>query len=204
MYAVWTHAAMASHAAFGLIRRCNDMFDVVLARRAACDLDWWLSIHLMPLVELAVATESGGLRPIARELLAACDRGESGLCAAFYTRTLTEWFGLERSAALANAGWRGAGAAAWLSVAAQSRRLYEQAEPLVDRLALGEMRRREGRLAERDALFQGSEVELTYDLSEPDHQSPSTLFDGRGRQLPLPLTETQKHLCRLAWAWVHK
>ena len=124
--------------------------------------------RVMSLLALTLQSQ-GGTLPMARELLAACDRGESGWTSAWslFARALCNEFGLARTADAAASGWPGAAAASWCSLELCSDALHSLAEPTIDALVRAEMRRREQRAAALSEACARGGVELEYDLSSP-------------------------------------
>ena len=122
--------------------------------------------RVMSLIALTLQAQ-GGTLPMARELLAAFDRGENGWASTWslLARALSSEFGLARTAEAAASGWPGAALASWCSLELQSGVLHSLAEPAIDAIVRGEMRRREQRAAEVSEASARCGVRLEYDLS---------------------------------------
>ena len=140
--------------------------------------------RVMSLLALTLQAQGGAL-PMARELLAACDRGENGWASAWslFARALSSEFGLARTAEAAASGWPGAALASWCSLELQSDALHSLAEPAIDELVRGEMRRREQRAAEVSEASARGGVRLEYDLTLPEGRDDVLRRDPKWRVL---------------------
>ena len=140
--------------------------------------------RVMSLLALTLQAQGGAL-PMARELLAACDRGENGWASAWslFARALRSEFGLARTAEAAASCWPGAALASWCSLELQSDALHSLAEPAIDELVRGEMRRREQRAAEVSEASARGGVRLEYDLVSPEGRDDVLRRDPKWRVL---------------------
>ena len=111
---------------------------------------------------------------MARELLAACERGEGGWASmrALGARTISEHYGFARTAAVAASGLPGAAHFAWWSLALRASALHELAAPAVDALARDEMHRRARRYVELSRACARSGLLFNIDKITPEgHES---------------------------------